>query len=42
MSELLEIIISAIDNASSVFDDISNSAQDSGSTLQSAFEEATS
>ena len=39
MSELLEI---AIDNASSVFDDISNSAQDSGSTLQSAFEEATS
>ena len=42
MSELLEIIISAIDNASSVFDDIGNSAQDSGSTLQSAFEEATS
>lgn len=41
MSELLEIIISAIDNASSVFDDIGNSAQDSGSTLQSAFEEAT-
>lgn len=42
MSELLEIIISAIDEASSVFDSIGQSAQDSGSTLQTAFEEATS
>ena len=41
MSELLEIIISAIDEASSVFESISQSATDSGTTLQSAFEEAT-
>ena len=41
MSELLEIIISAIDEASSVFDGIGQSAQTSGDTLQTAFEEAT-
>ena len=41
MSELLEIIISAIDEASSVFDGIGQSAQESGSSLQTAFEEAT-
>ena len=41
MSELLEIIISAIDEASSVFESISQSATDSGTSLQTAFEEAT-
>ena len=41
MSELMEIIISAIDQASSVFDSISQSATESGTNLQTAFEEAT-
>ena len=40
MSEVLDIIISAVDQASSVFESISQSATDSGESLQTAFEEA--
>ena len=42
MSELIEIIIEAIDNASETFEGIEKTAESVGSDLQSSFEEATS
>ncbi|MBO6275239.1 MAG: hypothetical protein J6M91_06880 [Methanobrevibacter sp.] len=38
--ELIEIILQAVDNASSVFDSVGSSAEQSAEALQSAFEEA--
>ena len=41
MTELIDIIIQAVDDATATFESIINTANESGSTLQSAFEEAT-
>ena len=39
--ELIEIILQAVDNASSVFESVGSSAEQTGTALQTAFEEAT-